>query len=78
MGHGVTMTDTDGRPGRAEPRRLAPFLVAHVVVTAFTWRDLRHRPEDQVRGSKRIWRLVSALNTLGSLAYWLFGRQPGD
>jgi hypothetical protein len=77
MGHGVTVADPNGEPGRGGAARLAPFLVAHVVITAFTWRDLRRRTDDQVRGSKRIWRMASAVNTLGSLAYWLFGRQPG-
>ena len=72
------MADPNGEAGRAGSVRLAPFLVAHVVITAFTWRDLRHRTDHQVRGNKRVWRMVSALNTLGSLAYWLFGRQPGD
>jgi hypothetical protein len=78
VGRGVSAAEPNVEPGRAGPARLAPFLVAHVVVTACTWRDLRHRTDDQVRGSKRIWRVASAVNTLGSLAYWLFGRQPGD
>jgi hypothetical protein len=78
MGRGLTMPDPNGEPVRAGPARLAPFLIAHVVITAFTWRDLQHRSDDQVRGSKKIWRMASAVNTLGSLAYWLFGRQPGD
>jgi hypothetical protein len=67
--------DASRRPG---PARLAPILIGHVIITAFTWRDLRQRTDDQVRGNKRIWRVASALNTLGSLAYWLFGRQRGD
>jgi hypothetical protein len=78
MGHGLTMADPNGEAGRAGLARLAPFLIAHLVITAVTWRDLRHRSDDQVRGSKKIWRMASAVNTLGSLAYWLFGRQPGD
>jgi hypothetical protein len=71
------MADPDGEPVQAGAARLAPFLIAHVIITAFTWRDLRQRTDDQVRGSKRAWRVASAVNTLGSLAYWLFGRQPG-
>jgi hypothetical protein len=72
------MADPDGEAVLTSPARLAPFLIAHVIITALTWRDLRHRTDDQVRGSKRAWRVASALNTLGSLAYWLFGRQSGD
>jgi hypothetical protein len=52
-------------------------LVVHVAVTALTWRDLQKRPAEQIRGNKMIWRVVSAANTMGSAAYWLFGRRRG-
>jgi hypothetical protein len=55
---------------------LAYIAVVHAPVTASTWRDLGDRPAAQVRGSKRIWRVASALNTTGSVAYWLLGRRP--
>jgi len=77
MEHGLTMADPDRTRPRPSPARVVPVLVAHLVITSFTWRDLRNRADDQVRGNKSVWRLVSALNTLGSLAYWLFGRRPG-
>jgi hypothetical protein len=57
------------------PKFLAGFLVLHAVVVALVWRDLRNRPADQVRGSKRVWRAASVVNTLGSVAYVLFGRR---
>jgi hypothetical protein len=63
---------------KLSPGLLAVILAAHATVTAFTWRDLRNRSEEQVRGSKKVWRLVTALNTTGSLAYWLFGRKRVD
>jgi hypothetical protein len=47
--------------------------LVHIPVTVLTWRDLSTRPAAQIRGSKSIWRLASALNTTGSVAYWLFG-----
>ena len=56
---------------------LAYIAVLHVPITALTWRDLNARPDAQVRGSKTLWRVVSALNTTGSVAYWLLGRRPG-
>ena len=56
-------------------RVLAVVLVLHVILLAFTRRDLRRRPDDAVRGSKRLWRLWATLNTTGSVAYWLFGRR---
>jgi len=54
-------------------------LVVHVVLTRFTLRDLRRRPESAVRGRKRLWRVWATLNTTGSVAYWTFGRRrdPG-
>jgi len=54
---------------------LAALAVAHVAVTTLTWRDLRHRPAEQVRGNKTFWRVASTLNTGNSAAYWLFGRR---
>lgn len=44
------------------------------VVTPFMWRDLRHRPADQVRGRKWLW-WVASTNLSGSAAYFLFGRK---
>ncbi len=61
---------------KPDKRVLVAIGVVHTVVTALTWQNLRNRPADQVRGSKTIWRAASALNTLGSVAYWLFGRRP--
>ena len=56
-------------------RRFIPILVVHAAITTLTWRDLRRRPADQVRGSKKLWRAASAINTLGSLAYLVLGRK---
>ena len=60
---------------KPNPRVLAAIAVVHLTVMALTWRDLRARPAGQVRGNKRIWQVASALNTIGSAAYWLFGRR---
>ena len=54
---------------------LAVIAVVHVTVTALTWRDLRRRSATDVRGNKKAWRVVSAMNTGGSAAYWIFGRR---
>ncbi|HEX9516389.1 MAG TPA: hypothetical protein VF940_09480 [Streptosporangiaceae bacterium] len=54
---------------------LAAFTVVHVVVVTLTWRDIRSRPEGQVRGNKKFWRVFSALNTANAVAYWLVGRR---
>jgi hypothetical protein len=52
------------------------YLPFHLAAVAVTWRDIGRRPPQRVRGSKRLWRLASAVNTLGVLAYWLAGRRP--
>jgi hypothetical protein len=50
-------------------------LIVHLIVTTLTWRDLARRTPGQIRGSARLWRVASGLNTLGSLAYWTVGRK---
>ncbi len=52
-----------------------PALLAHVVVTVLVWRDIAARPAGAVRGGKNLWRVLSGLNTSGSLAYLLLGRR---
>jgi hypothetical protein len=54
---------------------LAVIGVVHLTVVTLTWRDIRQRPADQIRGSKTLWRVLSAANTTGSGAYWLVGRR---
>jgi len=54
---------------------IAIIAVVHLTAVTLTWRDLRSRPPVQVRGPKWAWRVASALNTSGSVAYWLFGRR---
>ncbi len=61
--------------GKPNKLVLAAVAAVHVTAAAITWRDLRSRAAGQVRGDKRIWRMASALNTLGSAAYWLLGRR---
>ena len=50
----------------------------HVPVTVLTWRDLNSRPADQIRGPRVLWRLLSAANTGGTVAYWLIGRRKAQ
>ena len=70
------------KPGTLQQLKpLAVVIPVHLAVTAFTWRDLHGRAPEQVRGSKRFWRVASGANTLGSLLYFTLGRKrvsPGD
>jgi hypothetical protein len=60
-----------------KPNKLVLMIAVavHLAVAALTWRDLRHRPSDQIRGNKMLWRAASSANTAGSAAYWLVGRR---
>jgi hypothetical protein len=60
---------------KPDARILAAIGVLHTAAAVLTWRDLRARSARRVRGDKRIWRVASTVNTLGSVAYWLFGRR---
>lgn len=60
---------------KPDARLLAAIAVLHTAAAVLTWRDLRTRSARCVRGGKRIWRVASSVNTLGSVAYWLFGRR---
>jgi hypothetical protein len=37
--------------------------------------DIRKRPAEALTGSKAMWALISFINILGPLAYFLFGRK---
>ena len=60
---------------KISPALLAAILAAHTAVTAVTWRDIRNRPDAQIRGSKRVWRVMSAANSANSIVYFLLGRK---
>ncbi len=53
---------------------LAIILQVTLLIAA-QW-DIQKRPEDEIRGSKSMWRMVAFINFIGPLAYFLFGRQP--
>jgi hypothetical protein len=54
---------------------LVLILTGHTLAAAWTWRDIRQQPAQRVRGTKTFWRVSSAVNTLGSVGYWLIGRR---
>jgi hypothetical protein len=62
---------------RSRPKRaaLVALALAETGLAVLTWRDLRRRPADQIRGSKRLWRVLSTINPGNSIAYWLIGRK---
>jgi hypothetical protein len=52
---------------------IAAAVLVWLVVTPFTWRDLRRRGPEEIRGPKWLWWIASA-NLSGSVLYWLLGR----
>jgi hypothetical protein len=64
---------------RSRPKRLAlaVLTVAEIGLAAWTWRDIRNRPAEEIRGSKRLWRVISTINPGNSVFYWLVGRRYG-
>jgi hypothetical protein len=56
-------------------RLLAIIIPIEVVLAALAWRDLATRTDDQVRGTKKFWRIFVSINPGNSVLYWLFGRR---
>jgi hypothetical protein len=53
---------------------IALSTLASLVIVGVAERDLQGRPEEQIRGNRPAWRLVS-LNAVGALAYLRLGRR---
>ena len=49
--------------------------VVQLALASLAWRDLAHRPGREVRGPKRLWGFVIAINWIGPLSYFTFGRK---
>jgi hypothetical protein len=64
------------RPRSPEQRSLAVVAIAvSLGLVAVAERDLHRRAATQVRGDKRLWRIV-CLNAIGAVGYLLWGRRP--
>ena len=64
-----------GALSRTQQTALIGLGVVEVVLLAAAQLDIRRRPAEQIKGTKRTWRLVSLVNLLGPLAYFVFGRR---
>jgi hypothetical protein len=63
------------------PQQRAGTIVMSVVqlaLLAAAQIDISRRPEEQIRGTKQMWRLISFINYFGPIAYFLFGRIPEE
>jgi len=48
-----------------------------LALAATAWADLARRPADQVNGPKGLWAVLIAVNFIGPLSYFVFGRTRG-
>ena len=58
-------------------QKLALALLAstQLLLAACAWRDLAQRPAEDIRGSKRTWAAIIAINFIGPIAYFMRGRR---
>ena len=54
---------------------LVALGAVQVSLAAAAWTDLARRPARQVTGPKPLWALVIAVNIVGPLAYFRWGRR---
>lgn len=62
-----------------DPRRRTVLLAlgaVQVSLAVAAWTDLARRRPDQVRGRKAVWAAVIALNWVGPIAWFGWGRRP--
>ena len=56
---------------------IVPVTARNIALIIIAQRDLSRRPDSQLRGSKRLWRLACLPNTVGPLSYFRWGRRTG-
>ena len=49
--------------------------VIQFALAATAWTDLARRPAEDVNGRKWVWAIVIAVNFVGPISYFLFGRR---
>ncbi|SDI14687.1 Phospholipase_D-nuclease N-terminal [Actinokineospora alba] len=64
-----------------KPGQRRGFVAASLVefaLAAAAWTDLARRTPEQVRGRKPLWAAAIAVNFVGPIAYFCWGRVPAD
>lgn len=57
-------------------RLIVATSVVEVVLLVAALVDLKRRPAEEVRGSKRMWSGLVFVNIVGPIAYFALGRRP--
>ncbi|MFA1551534.1 PLDc N-terminal domain-containing protein [Actinomadura chokoriensis] len=60
---------------RRERSFIAGATTVQLSLLAAALVDLQRRPQDQIKGSKRLWRMLTFINFAGPISYFLFGRK---
>lgn len=60
---------------RKQRAALVMAASTQVALAATAWTDLAMRPASEVNGHKRTWAVVIAVNFVGPLAYFRWGRR---
>lgn len=60
--------------GRGQRWGIAVSGAVQAAMAAWAWHDLAHRPAEQVNGRKSVWAAVIAVNFVGPVVYWRWGR----
>jgi hypothetical protein len=58
----------------AQARALGQGIV-NLALVIWAVRDIRQRHDDELNGSRKIWRLAAFAPPIGPIAYFLFGRK---
>jgi hypothetical protein len=66
-----------GEYGPGGKALLVVLTAVSLAIITTAERDIQSRDEDEIRGRRAVWRLVS-LNALGALAYLRWGRLRGS
>lgn len=56
---------------------LAGAAAVQIGLAVVAWTDLARRPAEQVHGPKLAWAAVIAVNFVGPISYFVWGREPG-
>lgn len=56
-------------------KRVKLLIVLQILLIAIAHGDIARRPEEEIRGSKRTWRLISLIDIAGPVTYFVLGRK---
>ncbi|MER6663954.1 PLDc N-terminal domain-containing protein [Amycolatopsis keratiniphila] len=72
------MSKRSGLRHTTNPGLLGFLTGVQLTLATVAWTDLALRPAAEIRGSKRRWALIIAINFAGPIAYLTWGRRPVD